>query len=177
MPATPTIRHLENRKRGAFIGILTIATLAGLGVLGSLGSPATAGPETIRARGSLLTHLVTGADCGSPSGLCFSGKVHGVLTGTLDSQISTLTPTPQPGVQLVDAAVTIKTQHGDLTFAHELVLFNTDPAAKGEFAWQMQITSGTGRYAGAKGYLQGVGNAPLSTGVSEGNYVGEITLP
>lgn len=46
---------------------------------------------------------------------------------------------------LVDAMMTIKTNNGTLTLAHELVLFNTDPEARGEFAWQMQMTSGTGR--------------------------------
>jgi hypothetical protein len=174
MQTVTSATHTPSRYTGRVLVAIFVVAL--LGALGALVSPATAGPDTMRAKGTLLTHLVTGAECASPSGLCFSGEVHGALTGTLDSLISSLTPTPQPGVQLVDAVVTIKTNRGDLTFAHELVLFNTEPEAKGEFAWQMQITSGTGRYAGATGYLQGVGNAPLSTGVSEGGYVGEITL-
>jgi hypothetical protein len=79
-------------------------------------------------------------------------------------------------VALVDATVTIHTQHGDLNFAHEQIVYNTAPNVRGEFSWLLEITSGTGRYAGATGYLQGAGNAPPATGVSTSKYIGEITL-
>jgi hypothetical protein len=79
-------------------------------------------------------------------------------------------------VALVDATVTIHTHHGDLNFAHEQIVYNTTPNGRGEFSWVLEITSGTGRYAGATGYLQGAGNAPPSTGVSTSKYLGEIAL-
>ncbi len=72
--------------------------------------------------------------------------------------------------------MTIRTKHGNLHFAHEQIVYNTTPTGRGEFAWLLEITGGTGRYAGATGYLQGAGNAPPSTGVSTSPYLGEITL-
>ena len=90
--------------------------------------------------------------------------------------MNSITPTAQPDIALVDASVTIHTRDGDLHFEHEQILYNINPTGRGEFAWILEITSGTGRYAGATGYIQGAGNAPPATGLSTSRYIGEITL-
>jgi hypothetical protein len=90
--------------------------------------------------------------------------------------VLSVTPTQQPGVALFDASFTIHTRSGDLTFAHEQVVYNTSPSGNGELSILAEITGGTGRYAGATGYVQGVGISPPSTGVTTGTYVGKITL-
>jgi len=79
-------------------------------------------------------------------------------------------------VVLIDASFTIHAPHGDLNVAHEQIVYNTAPSSDGEFSILGEVTSGTGRYAGATGYVMGVGTRPLSTGVATGSYVGEITL-
>ncbi len=157
-------------RRAAVIAAIAVA-VGGAGIAGQ----AVADSGTMKVSGSVETLLGPGPDCAAPTGLCFPGEIRGSLTGPVEGEVNSFTPTQQPGVSLADASVTIHTKHGDLYIAHEQVVYNTDPAGKGEFAWQMQITSGTGRYAGATGYLQGTGHADPTSGVSEATYAGEIT--
>ena len=152
----------------------TIAGLvAGAAAIVAIAPQATAQPATLKIDGKIKTQL---ASCAAPAGLCFDGTVKGDLKGTIHGDINSLAPTQQPGVQLVDVTTTIHTKKGDLHFAHEQVVYNTTPDGDGEFSWLMEITGGTGIYAGATGYMQGAGNAPPATGVSTSPYVGEITL-
>jgi len=116
------------------------------------------------------------ARCAAPTGQCFAGAFHGSLHGTTKGSLLSVTPTQQPDVVLIDASFTIHAPHGDLNVAHEQIVYNTAPSSDGEFSILGEVTSGTGRYAGATGYVMGVGTRPLSTGVATGSYVGEITL-
>jgi hypothetical protein len=156
----------------------TAAALVAAGAVAAAGvaSQATAQPSVMKVSGKTETLLGPGPNCTAATGLCFAGEIHGDLKGTIKGVVNSFVPTQQPDVSLVDATVTIHTHHGDLNFAHEEIVYNTTPNGRGEFSWLLEITSGTGRYAGATGYLQGAGNAPPSTGVSTTKYVGEITL-
>jgi len=160
------------RLRRSALAVVAVGAVAGAG----LASQATAQPSAMKVSGKIETLLGPGPNCTAATGLCFAGKVHGDVKGTIKGVVNSFVPTQQPDVALVDATVTIHTHHGDLNFAHEQVVYNTTPNGRGEFAWLLEITSGTGRYAGATGYLQGAGNAPPSTGVSTSKYIGEITL-
>jgi len=154
-----------------------VATLvAGAAGIAGLAAQANAEPAVLKVTGHIETLLAASPDCTAPAGLCFAGDVKGVLSGSIKGDINSVVPTQQSGVSLVDVTTTIHTHDGDLSFAHEQVVYNTTPSGRGEFSWVMEITGGTGRYAGASGYLQGAGNAPPATGISTSPYVGEITL-
>jgi hypothetical protein len=177
---TPTFRTsqitrwlgVRPRLRRSALAVVTVGAVAGAG----LASHATAQPSAMKVTGKIEALLGPGPNCTAATGLCFAGKVHGDVKGTIDGVVNSFVPTQQPDRALVDATVTIHTHHGDLNFAHEQIVYNTTPNGRGEFSWLLEITSGTGRYAGATGYLQGAGNAPPSTGVSTSTYVGEITI-
>ena len=153
--------------------VATVATVAVGGA--SLASQATAQPGTLQVKGTFDSQSVTGPSCAAPTGQCFAGAFHGTIRGTTKGAVLSATPTQQPGVGLYDASFTIHTRSGDLTFAHEQVVYNAS-SAKGELSILAEITGGTGRYAGATGYVLGVGTSPPSTGVTTGTYVGEIKL-
>lgn len=77
-----------------------------------------------------------------------------VALGPDEGSVNTLAPTSEPGVVFGDATAKIHDTHGDLT-CHELFLYNTSPTSDGHLSWLCEITNGTGRYAGASGYLEG----------------------
>jgi hypothetical protein len=168
-------RRLTGKSRLRRVGIALLAGVAATGA--GLASQATAQPGTIKVTGHLQTHIADVVDCDAPTGVCFSGDIAGVLSGSIEGKVSTIAPTAEPDVALLDAATTIHTSDGDLHFAHEHAVYRTTPDGKGEFSWLMQITSGTGRYAGATGVLRGTGLAPPAPGATTtSTYVGEITL-
>ena len=173
-PATAIRERLANssRLRRTAVALVAAGAIAGAGVA----SQAIAQPATLKVTGNIETLLGPSPSCESATGLCFAGDVHGAVSGSIEGDLNNIAPTLQPDISLVDAAVTIHTNHGDLQFAHEQVVLNTAPNSNGEFSWLMEITGGTGRYAGATGYLQGAGTASPSTGESASTYVGEIAL-
>ena len=177
MSSSTSHRPRRTLVTGSRLRRTAVATLiAGAAGIAGLTGQATADPSKMKLTGNIETLLAAGGDCAAPAGLCFAGDVKGVLSGSIEGEINTITPTQQADVSLVDATTTIHTHDGDLNFAHEQVVYNTNPTGRGEFSWILEITSGTGRYAGATGYVQGAGNAPPSTGVSTSTYAGEITL-
>lgn len=142
-----------------------------------------AGPEpglvlsrSLPMSGTFETPTFTGPSCPSPVGLCFAGQFRGTLTGPSEGVLNSLTPTAQAGVSLGDAFVVIRDRHGDVVCSNQQVIVNLSPTSDGEFSFVCEITSGTGRYAGATGYLHGTGTAPPGTGQDSGTYAGKIVL-
>jgi hypothetical protein len=150
-----------------------IVTAAAVGA--GLASQATAAPQTLKVKGTVKNDTVTGPDCVSPIDFCFKGQFYGSLKGPDEGIVNSLTPTQTPDVYEVHADLTIHDKRGDLTCSEEIV-YNTFPTGDGHFAFVCEITGGTGRYAGASGYLEGAGHAPPATGESTAAYVGVITL-
>ena len=155
----------------ALIAIVVAAAVGGAAVA----SPAAAKPGTVKVKGTFENQSFSGPSCPSPVPLCVKGEFRGSLKGPDLASVNSLTPTTQPDVILGDATLTIHDKHGDLT-CHELFLLNTSPTSNGHFAWLCEITSGTRRYAGASGYLQGIGLSAPSSGASIGTYRGVIAL-
>jgi hypothetical protein len=165
-------RLSQRRLRRALVAIGATAAVGGAGVA----SHATAHPGTLKVKGTFESQSFTGPTCTAPTGQCFKGTFHGSLRGTTEGSLLSLTPTQQPDVVLIDVSSTIHTPHGDLTSSHQQIVSNASPSSSGEFSVLSEITGGTGRYAGATGYLQGVGTLSPSTGMRTGTYVGQITL-
>lgn len=162
----------KSRVRRTLIAATLVAAVGGTGLV----TQATATPGTISVHGTFANLNYTGPSCTAPAGLCFKGKFMGSIKGPDKGAVNSLAPTPQPDVVVGDASTTIRTKRGALTCAHEQFLLNTSSSADGHFAWLCEITSGTGRYAGATGYLQGVGTNPDPTKPNSGTYSGRITL-
>jgi hypothetical protein len=156
---------------GLAAGVVAIAAIAGIA------GQATAKTSVLKVKGHYRSQLAQGGDCQATTGQCFAGRIYGrALSGSFTGAINSITPTAQEDVMLVDAATTIRTRRGSLYFAHQQAVYNVNRTGRGEFSWILRITRGTGRFAGATGYLAGAGNTPPSTGRSTSTYFGEITL-
>ncbi len=155
------------------VAVVVVAVVGGAGVASQA---ATAQPAPVTVAGTFDSQTVTGPSCAAPTGQCFEGAFHGSLSGKTAGELLGSAPTQQPDVVLIDAALTLHTRSGDLRFGHEQIVYNTSPSGEGEFSILAEVTGGSGLYAGATGYVQGVGTRPLSTGVAKGTYVGKITL-
>jgi hypothetical protein len=172
VPPDVTEEHTMQTLRRALFAI--VATVAVVGAV--VASQATANPGALKkVKGMFETRTFTGPRCAAPTGQCFEGTFRGSIRGTVDGSLTSVTATRQPGVVLIDVSSTIHTPRGDLTSDHQQIVSNTSPSGSGEFSVLSEISSGTGRYAGATGYLHGVGTMSPS-GHSTGTYVGEITL-
>ncbi len=165
---------------GARSGPLSVGgagLLAAVAAVAALAAAAPARAAVLKVKGHYSSQLAEGPDCTAATKRCFVGKIYGEdISGSFTGGINSITPTAQADVMLVDAVTTITTTRGNLYFAHQQAVYNVNPKGRGEFSWILRITRGTGRYAGATGYLQGSGNTPPSTGKSTSTYVGEITL-
>lgn len=153
-----------------YVVVAIVATVIAAGAV--VASGATAHSGTLKVKGTFESQSFS---CTAPTGQCFEGTFHGPLHGPVDGSLTSITPTQQPGVVLIDVSSTIHTPRGDITTAHQQIVSNTSPSGHGEFSVLAEITSGTGRYAGATGYLQGVGTMSPS-GAATGTYFGEIRL-
>jgi hypothetical protein len=171
VPPDVTKEHTMQTLRRVLVAIVATAGVAGAAVA----SQATAHSGALKVKGTFETQTFTGSKCAAPTGQCFAGTFRGSVRGPVDGSLTSVTPTQQPGVVLIDVSSTIHTPRGDLTSGHQQIVSNTSPTGSGEFSVLSEISSGTGRYAGATGYLQGVGTMSPS-GHSTGTYVGEIKL-
>lgn len=143
-------------------------------VLTLTGGPAAAAPEAVN--GFFRIHAETGAACDSSVGVCLAGNVSGRIKGafsfTATSVVATNdTPTTSAIVTTGDAVVA--TGEGDvlckLTGTLQL-------AGDGPFVSLCVITGGTGRWAGASGYLRTSGVFTFGAG-GTGTYDGKVVVP
>jgi hypothetical protein len=171
VPPDVTKEHTMQTLRRVLFAIVATAGVVSVVVA----SQATAHSGALKVKGTFETQTVTGPTCAAPTGRCFAGTFRGSVRGPVDGSLTSVTPTQQPGVVLIDVSSTIHTSRGDLTSDHQQIVSNTSPTGSGEFSVLSEISSGTGRYAGATGYLQGVGTMSPS-GHSTGTYVGELKL-
>ncbi|MBC8427816.1 hypothetical protein H8D98_00995 [bacterium] len=85
--------------------------------------------------------------------------------------ITSFTPVePIPWVQFYIGESIIHTRNGDL-FATDAGVFDT---SSGNFTAFLTITGGNGDFTGASGYLYVFGKSDLATGITKGDYKGEI---
>ena len=161
-------------KRVAAASVLALSVGAGAGVILGATSTASAAPRSIKLIGTFSSHP-DAAGCTSATGLCIAGHFEGLLNGTARLSVNSFAPTAYPGVALADATVVIHDIHGDVNCEEEATL-NTAPGSDSEFGFVCEVTSGTGRYAGATGHVDAFGS--MSPGASDwtGIFGGRITL-
>ena len=136
-----------------------LAPTAVLGATLAWGGFAEAHYGSHELRGHLTTSQV---QCAS---MCTEGPLTGDLNGTLEWTLDSLDETPTPNVTRYVGVNTITTKYGTFS-GPDYGVWNIQT---GQFTDYMEITSGTGMFAGAKGTMTIVGKFdPVSgTGSSE----------
>lgn len=147
--------------------------LAALAATALVAGRAGADPASLPLHGRLQAHSVTGSDCLSPVGTCFAGTFQGSLRGPGAFTGSAVSGTSTPNVVLLSGELVIHDNAGDVYCSEEAVL-DTTPGSDGAFAFLCVITGGTGKWAGASGYLQSTGTFVAPEG--GGTYTGRIVL-
>ena len=181
--STPVLTRIRGRLGGPWrpLRVASVGLAGGaiaLGAIAGIAGQATAKSSVLKVKGHYKAQVAVGPGCEAATGRCFAGRIYGrAISGSFTGAINSITPTAQEDVMLIDAATTIRTKRGSLHFAHQQAVYNVNPSGRGEFSWILRITRGTGRFAGATGYLAGAGNTPPSTGRSTSTYFGEIKLP
>ncbi len=123
------------------------ATTAVLGATLAWGGFASAHYAPRELRGYLTTKQV---ECAS---MCTEGPLTGDLKGTLNWTLGSLDETPTPNVTRYVGVNTITTMYGTFS-GPDYGVWNIQT---GQFTDYMEITSGTGMFAGAKGTMTIVG--------------------
>lgn len=137
-------------------------------------SGASAASNCQKIEGKFSVQPVTGPACTSPIGLCGIGRFIGglqadsELTGT--SLIETM-DTPTTEVVVITADNVFHTNKGDLITKPVFALSTAEDVAVLD-----TVIGGTDGWAGATGFIKGIGTfSPASGG--EGDYIGEICTP
>ena len=151
---------------------VAVAAIVTTGIAG--GASAGASPRSQRAFGTFTSRIFNGPGCSSPVDLCSTGRIMGTFNGALDLVATSMTPTPAPGVTLVVGDAVIRDARG-VVRCTESILLDTTAGGDGEFSALCEITGGTGRWAGASGYLHVTGNNVGGTQGS-GFYSGKVVL-
>ncbi len=117
-----------------------------------------------------LTEMVTVTN---PNPLQTSCPITGVLAGTYDFSLGSLTDTPTEEVSLFTAASVIHTRNGDLNLAEAGAIdFDT-----GNLAALWTVVGGTGKWGEAAGQISAVGNLDIDSGTGTAIYRGELCTP
>ncbi|WP_443201869.1 hypothetical protein [Saccharopolyspora sp. 5N708] len=130
-------------------------------------------PKSVQAHGSITSQTITGPACTSPVGRCFVATFKGTLQGSAEFVGNSITQTSQPGMMLINGNFVIHDKHGDMACLEDSLL-NTAPGSDGEFVFLCEITGGTGKWAGASGYLQATGNLKGMNGAAD--YIGKMSV-
>jgi hypothetical protein len=130
-----------------------------------------ASPTHMRLHGSFDNIAnFRGGDC--PTAVCSSFTARGDLHGTGVVVVEKFFPDPA-GVS--KAHTTIHTLLGDVSCS-ELAIFDLTPGDH-PFVDLCLISGGSGRYAGASGYIQEVGTFDFATNHGQVEYSGKLIIP
>jgi hypothetical protein len=173
---TRSTNHAGNIKgrTGRFLRI--VAAPVALAALGTLAAgPAGAGPGAKQVQGHMEVELSNSNTCGSPLGLCMTGTFYGALHGPLELAAVAVAPTADPNVSVINSTSVLHTKDGDIFFSNSAV-WDSSPGGDGIESSIDRITGGTGKYAGASGYVQTIGTA-VPGAASSAQYWGKVVLP
>ena len=114
-----------------------------------------------------------GPDC--PSFVCSAFESRGTFNGPGVVVVEGFSDAFTPPEAVSAAHTVIHDIYGDV-FCDELAIFDLGPGDH-PFVDQCMITGGTGRYAGASGYIQEVGTFSFETNHGDAHYHGKLILP
>lgn len=158
------------------------AATTGTAVLAALALSAgqsAAGERCVEVRGSYVEHAVSGPDCASPVGLCIDGTYRGDIDATFSgaaTSIATTADTPATTVAQFtsDSTVTGRVKQ----WRGALVIKNAGSFATGgdgSIVDLQTIVGGTGRLAGATGFIRATGTFTVAGG-GRSEYAGTVCL-
>ena len=139
---------------------------------------AQAGPSCRPVNGNFTEQAFT-QGCLSPVGLCLTGTLSGVVRGTFETTVKTLTPsadTPITAALSFTSDTVIHAQMGKLAgdvFIKNVGAYRT--TGNGEIIDLQIITGGTGGFVGVTGVVHTEGT--FTAGVGSSDYVGSVCLP
>lgn len=166
------------RRRGtAWTWVALSALLVSAGLVALASGPASAKPDSVNGRFDL--NASTGPHCPPPLQICMSGRVNGKVNGTFNFQPATFESTAGlPTTLVTTGTATVQSGTDTLRCEHAgaLQIGNDGPNADGPFVSLCIITDGTGKWAGAQGYLRITGTFTLAGG-GAGSYDGTLVVP
>lgn len=146
-------------------------------VLALTAGQSVAGERCVDVRGSYVEHTVSGPDCLSPVGLCIAGTYQGDIeaefVGAATSIVTTAdTPTTTVSLFTSDSTITGRVKHlgGTLTVKNAGAFASS---GDGSIVDLQTIVGGTGRLAGASGFVRASGTFTVAGG-GRSTYVGTI---
>jgi hypothetical protein len=158
----------RSRRHALVIGFLSIAAVAVVAAATS-----NAASKEIKLHGHMVNiQNFFAPDCTSVTGICSRFTAKGDIKGEGVVFIDTA-PSPDP-ISFSKAHTVIHTKKGDLTCT-EAALFDF-PGADHAFVDLCVITGGTGKYAGATGYIQEVGTFDFASNQGQLEYFGKLVL-
>ena len=163
-------RPLRAAAVGVAAGVIAIGAIAGIA------GQATAKSSVLKVKGHYRSQLAQGPDCQAATGSALPAGSTGGRSAVLHRWHQQHHADGAGGRDAHRCGHDDPHQARQPDFAHQQAVYNVTPTGRGEFSWILRITGGTGRFAGATGYLAGAGNTPPSTGRSTSTYFGEITL-
>ena len=169
-------RQARQRISAANASKLRFAMVAGLLILACSGVRAA---PTCRPVTGYFTEQAFTQGCASPVGLCLTGTISGVVRGTFQTTVNTLTPsadTPITGALSFTSDTIIHAQMGKLSgdvFIKNVGAYRT--IGNGEIIDLQIITGGTGGFVGVSGVIRTAGT--FTAGVGSSDYVGSVCMP
>jgi hypothetical protein len=170
------------RLAGVLVAGLALISVSGVSqaqastMIGAKGA-SHAGPVTVFVRG-IITNIHT-VPCATSADLaCTQSTLHGDLNGTSNSAVTSVVESGTAGVIFSNVTIVLTAPDGSTLDNSGSGVNNVSPASAGESVLLGELTGGTGRFAGASGYLQIRATFSAASGVpGSGDYQGELTLP
>ena len=156
-----------------------LAAIAALIALASGPGPASAKPEFVNGHFTLKPPGQSECPPDLPLGICMSGTVDGRVHGSFTFIPEHFTPTDDsPTTLLTTGSASVNADDGTFQCEHAgaIEIGNDGPRADGPFVSLCNITGGTGKWAGARGYMRITGTFTLDQG-GIGSYDGKLVLP
>lgn len=171
------MQNVRGRARRTWLILPLLVASAGLIALSS--GPASAKPELVNGHFSLKPPGQSECPPDLPLGLCMSGSVNGRIHGSFTFVPADFDRAPEPSTTLLTTGTaSVDADGGRFHCQHAgaIEMGSEGPKADGPFVSLCVITGGTGKWAGASGYLRITGTFTLERG-GIGSYDGKLVLP
>ena len=156
-----------------FVREALLASLAAVAILAASPTAANAEKQSRRVSGHIHFDVIDrGPSCPSPVASCWRATYTGGIEGVGKTVVQRYLPSDPENVHFIQEDEVIHTNDGDITAKVSAAYDSTSPEKY--FASLHVITGGTGKYAGASGWLQLTGVATNAGRSAEADYVGVI---
>ena len=169
----------EARRRGRRRWLVLPVLAASAALIALAGGPASAKPDYVNGHFTLKPPGQSECPPNLPLGICMSGTVDGKVHGSFTFVPADFDSTADSPTTLLTTGTANVTADGgtfDCKHAGAIEIGQDGPRADGPFVSLCIITGGTGKWAGATGYMRITGTFTLNQG-GVGSYDGKLVLP